>query len=87
MVSIAHHPISIWTDGNNTDAAALFWQMRKTSSGSWRIFQSGGTFGFSSTIVLFPDVNIGFVLLANDAGLNSQFQLNGIADNIYRVIK
>lgn len=87
IVSIAHHPLSIWTDANDTHAAALFWQMRKTSSGGWRIFQSGGTFGFSSTIVLFPDADIGFVLLANDAGFNSQFQLNEIADNIYKAIK
>ncbi|MEP7107187.1 MAG: serine hydrolase domain-containing protein [Ferruginibacter sp.] len=87
IISIAHRPISIWTDAGNTDAAALFWQMRKKSNGGWRIFQSGGTFGFSSTIVLFPDADIGFVLLANDAGFNSQSQLGEIADNIYTAIK
>ncbi len=68
-------------------ARGLYWQMKLTLSGERKIWQSGGTYGMSSNLVLFPDAKIGFILLANESCLDSQEKLEKIAVRIFENIK
>lgn len=63
-------------------ASGLNWQMNKTSAGHRRIWQNGGSFGFSSYCAVFPELRLGIVLLANQSDQNSQGRLNAMADEI-----
>jgi CubicO group peptidase (beta-lactamase class C family) len=63
-------------------ASGLNWQMVKTAQGHRKIWQSGGSFGFSSYCAVFPDLNVGIVLLSNESDQNSQGRLNTMADEI-----
>ena len=63
-------------------ASGLNWQMNKTSAGHRRIWQSGGSFGFSSYCVVFPELRLGIVLLSNESDQNSQRRLTDLADEI-----
>ena len=63
-------------------ASGLNWQMIKTAEGQRKIWQSGGSFGFSSYCAVFPDLNVGIVLLSNEADQNSQGRLNSMADEL-----
>lgn len=68
-------------------ASGLNWQMVKTSAGDRRIWQSGGSFGFSSYCALFPELRLGIVLLSNESDQNSQKRLSDMADEIMMKIK
>lgn len=74
---------SIWTNQDKTFGVGLGWQMFSPNKGSRNLFQDGGAYGFSSTISLFPDQRLGFVLLSNESGPNSQAQLREVAGNIF----
>lgn len=63
-------------------ASGLSWQMNKTAAGHRRIWQNGGSFGFSSYCAIFPELRLGIVLLANESDQNSQGRLNAMADEI-----
>ena len=65
-------------------ASGLNWQMNKTSAGHRRIWQTGGSFGFSSYCAIFPELRLGIVLLANESDQNSQGRLNAMADEILK---
>lgn len=67
-----------WGDAD-TWALALNWQTARTSSGHRRIWQSGGTFGFSSYCAGYPDLGIGLVLLANEFDPGTQGRLESMA--------
>lgn len=67
-------------------ASGLNWQMNKTPGGHRRIWQSGGTFGFSSYCVVFPELRLGIVLLANESDQNSQGRLNEMANEILAAV-
>ena len=68
-------------------AIGLNWQMNKTPEGHRRIWQSGGSFGFSSYCVIYPELNIGIVLLSNEADRTAQGGLEEAANNIFEAIK
>ena len=63
-------------------ASGLNWQMNKTSAGHRRIWQNGGSFGFSSYCAVYPELRLGIVLLANESDQNSQGRLSAMADEI-----
>jgi D-alanyl-D-alanine-carboxypeptidase/D-alanyl-D-alanine-endopeptidase len=63
-------------------ASGLNWQMNTTSAGHRRIWQSGGSFGFSSYCVIYPELRLCIVLLSNESDQNSQGRLNAMADEI-----
>ena len=63
-------------------ASGLNWQMNTTSAGHRRIWQSGGSFGFSSHCVIFPELRLGIILLSNESDQNSQGRLSAMADEI-----
>jgi serine-type D-Ala-D-Ala carboxypeptidase/endopeptidase len=70
----------------NTFAIGLNWQMNKTSDGYRRIWQSGGSFGFATYCVIYPELNIGMVLLSNEADQTAQNGLSEAAKKIFEII-
>ena len=67
-------------------ASGLNWQMNRTAGGHRRIWQSGGSFGFSSYCVIFPELRMGIILLSNEADQNSQGRLNEMANEILAAV-
>ncbi|WP_071890962.1 serine hydrolase domain-containing protein [Flavisolibacter tropicus] len=66
----------------NDYAIGLNWQEQITSKKQKKIWQSGGTFGFSSYCVIYPESKVGIVLLTNESDPGSQHGLEGIAEEI-----
>lgn len=68
-----------WGDIDD-DATAFNWKVDRTIDGQRRLRTSGGTFGSSSYIELYPDSGYGVVLLANRPG-QTQAQLKALAES------
>ena len=83
IVALSH---KVTTGNINDYALGLNWQEQITSKKYKKIWQSGGTFGFSSYCVLYPELNIGIVLLTHESDPNSQGGLEEIADKIFEKI-
>lgn len=84
LINLSHTP----TFGDiNSFAIGLNWQMNKTQDGFRRIWQSGGSFGFSSYCVVYPELNIGIALLSNEADRTAQGGLAEAAKKIFEGIK
>lgn len=66
----------------NHHAIGLNWQEQITSNKQKKIWQSGGTFGFSSYCVIYPETKVGIVLLTNESDPGAQHGLEGIAEEI-----
>ena len=64
-------------------AEGIFWRINKTSDGKLKIWHTGGTFGFSSYCVLYPELNTGFILLSNEMDMASQGELISLGDKIF----
>ena len=79
VVGLSHRPT--WGDIRYY-ASGLNWQMNMTQGGRRRIWQSGGTFGFSSYCGVFPEPGLGIVLLSNESDRDSQGRLNTLANEI-----
>lgn len=45
-------------------------------------WQFGGTFGMSSALIMYPHEQVGFVLLANDACMDTQGKRQTIAETV-----
>lgn len=79
VVSLSHQP----TFGKMEDGAiALNWKVKKTEDGRRSISHTGGSLGFSSYMVFYPDLNSGIVLLSNEADQGTQNELITLADKI-----
>ena len=84
IIAISHKPR--W--GNINDyATGLNWQEKLTPDGLKRIWQSGGTFGFSSYCALYPQLNFGIIILTNESDPNTQGELEEAAKVIFEAIK
>lgn len=83
IVALSH---KVTTGNINDYALGLNWQEQIISKKYKKIWQSGGTFGFSSYCVIYPELNIGIVLLTNESDPNSQGGLEEIADKIFEKI-
>lgn len=80
-VKLSHQP----TFGKIEDGAvALNWKVKKTEDGRRSISHTGGSLGFSSYMVFYPDLNSGIVLLSNEADQNTQNELIVLADKILK---
>lgn len=66
----------------NQYAVGLNWQEAMISKKHKKIWQSGGTFGFSSYCVVYPNDNIAIVILTNEADNTAQTELAQIADKV-----
>nr|WP_294782632.1 serine hydrolase domain-containing protein [uncultured Flavobacterium sp.] len=79
-VKLSHEP----TFGKIEDnAIALNWKVKKTSIGR-SISHTGGSLGFSSYMIFYPDLNLGIVLLSNEADPDCQRELIAVADAILK---
>jgi CubicO group peptidase (beta-lactamase class C family) len=70
----------------NEYAIGLNWQMKLNANKKKMIWQSGGTFGFSSYCVIYPELNMGIILLTNESDRTAQGELEEIAEKVYRKI-
>ncbi len=70
----------------NNYAIGLNWQEVITLKKYKKIWQSGGTFGFSSYCVIYPERSISIVFLTNEADNTAQTELGQIADKVYDLI-
>lgn len=81
LVKLSHQP----TFGKLEDGAvALNWKVKKTEDGRRSISHTGGSLGFSSYMVFYPDLNEGIVLLSNEADQSAQNELIILADKIIK---
>jgi len=79
VASLSHQP----TFGKIEDGAiALNWKVKMTEDGRRGISHTGGSLGFSSYMVFYPDLNSGIVLLSNEADPGTQNELINLADKI-----
>lgn len=75
------------TTGNLKDhAIGLNWQEQMTTRKQKKIWQSGGTFGFSSYCVIYPDLKIAIVILTNESDQHAQAQIEEMAGKIFEKI-
>lgn len=63
-------------------AMGLNWQMQQDSKNGRRIWQSGSTAGYTSLLVVYPELNIVFAFLANEQDDNSEGALSQIDKQI-----
>ncbi len=73
-----------WGDPDKT-AVGFNWILSRTIDGKPRLQASGGTFGFSSYIEMYPDLDYGIVLLANRSG-QTQDELQHLADRALKEV-
>ena len=64
------------------EIVGLNWRIDKNNTENRGIWHTGGTFGFSSYILFFPERKIGIVLLANESDGMTQNRLVSIARQI-----
>jgi CubicO group peptidase (beta-lactamase class C family) len=83
VVALSH---KVTTGDIHNYAIGLNWQEAITSKKHKKIWQSGGTFGFSSYCVLYPELDIAMVFLTNEADNTAQTELGQIADQIFKQI-
>jgi len=69
----------------NTSATGLFWQINKSSDGKL-IWHSGATFGFSSYCAIYPHLNLGIIILANEYDTGSLQKLTYLANDIFKQV-
>ncbi len=82
VVKLSHAP----TFGKIEEGAiALNWKVKKTTSGNRSISHTGGSLGFSSYMVFYPDLNTGIVLLSNEADQETQNDLITLSDKILKL--
>jgi CubicO group peptidase (beta-lactamase class C family) len=83
VVTLSH----MITTGKISDyAVGLNWQEKLNAEKKRKLWQSGGTFGFSSYCVVYPELDIAIVLLTNESDQKAQSELEDIANMIYQKI-
>jgi CubicO group peptidase (beta-lactamase class C family) len=70
-----------WGDPDD-EGVGFNWNVTTTLDGVRRLFESGGTFGFSSFVDLYPARHTGIVVLANRSSPVTQSQLQGISEHV-----
>ncbi len=61
----------------------LNWWLKTNFDGKRKLWASGGTFGFASYMVIYPERDFAVVLLANENDDGAEDALSGIADAVY----
>jgi D-alanyl-D-alanine-carboxypeptidase/D-alanyl-D-alanine-endopeptidase len=64
--------------------ASLNWYQYHPEKGKMRIWTDGGTLGFASYIVIYPEADLGIILLSNKTGESVFRSLPGMAGNILK---
>jgi CubicO group peptidase (beta-lactamase class C family) len=78
-VKLAHQPT--WSTPDRQQSVALFWIVSQTPRGR-RLHYSGGTYGFSSLVELYPEAKIAIVALSNKAAESGEHGLHALAGKI-----
>lgn len=65
----------------------LNWLKYKHDNGNHQIWTNGGTYGFTSYVVLYPEINSGIVVLANVSGDEVPGQIGNIAYKIFEMLQ
>lgn len=74
-----------WGNPDNS-GIGLSWWMKTNFDGKRKIWTSGGTFGFSSYCVLYPESGFAVVALANENDGSAEGALSEIASSIYNEV-
>jgi len=69
-------------DSAGGEAYAFNWRVDKNAKGYRQLSHSGGSPGFSSFVLLYPDQQTGLVLLANESDQGAQEELEKAAKKI-----
>jgi len=77
-IKLAHQPLV----GARSDGEGLIWNMA-LDNGQRMLWHGGGTFGMTSQVVLYPQTQEGYVLLANDACEGTEGALKQIAQQLH----
>jgi len=81
-IRLAHQPLV----GTVSDGEALIWNLA-LDNGQRMLWHGGGTFGMSSQVVLYPQAQEGYVLLANDTCEGTEGALERIAEQLHATLK
>lgn len=81
-IKLAHQPLV----GTQSDGEGLIWNMA-LDNGQRMLWHGGGTFGMTSQVVLYPQAQEGYVLLANDACEGTEGTLKQIAQQLHAAPK
>jgi D-alanyl-D-alanine-carboxypeptidase/D-alanyl-D-alanine-endopeptidase len=64
----------------------LSWQIYKWDNGNRQFWVTGGTYGFSSYVIFYPEINSGVVVLSNEADPSSSDRIGDVANGIFQFI-
>jgi serine-type D-Ala-D-Ala carboxypeptidase/endopeptidase len=84
-VKLAHQPTWSMADGAGP-SVAMYWIHSETPLGR-RLYFSGGSYGFSSAVELFPDAQLALVLLSNRAADGAQETLRALSAKIVEELR
>lgn len=81
LIRLSHTPPNVETQDWEGFALGLNWQMIR-SGGLKRIWQDGNIPGYSCRVVIYPGLNLGLVVLANQLDRSIPEQIDQLADSI-----
>jgi CubicO group peptidase (beta-lactamase class C family) len=84
VIALSHQPLR---GSPENFALGLIWDIGLTPDGERKLWHSGGVFGMSSQLILLPESQEAYVLLANDACLNTQGELETVAMSIRSAVR
>ena len=84
VVQLAHRVTQTYSD---SAGITVYWRMNTTPTGLRKYWHTGGTFGFSSYCVFYPQIDTGIILLSNEFDLESQGELIKIAEKILEALQ
>ncbi len=68
-------------------AVGLNWQMKTDWRGVRQLWQSGGSFGFSSYAILYPEQDLAIIILSNESDSQAQQRLQAAAREIFHRLR
>ncbi len=83
-VKLAHQPT--WSMGAGGQSVAMYWIRSETPLGR-RLHFSGGSYGFSGAVELYPDAQLALVLLSNRAADGAQETLRALSAKIVEELR
>lgn len=65
----------------------LNWLIYKHDNGNHQLWTDGGTYGFISYVIFYPEINSGIVVLSNESDPSTSDKVSDIADNIFNFLR
>ena len=62
----------------------LMWLIYKFDNGNHQFWADGGTYGFTSYVIFYPEINSGVVVLSNEEDPSSSNRISDVADGIFQ---